>query len=142
MKTKQEHATAYQQLFVFWKKFLPMICIVETIIILLAILSAIFLYGIQPWGNYLVMIVLGILLSWVIVSEPAKINNERKNVWEKIASLKTKVEEAQKLYEQNTKELSPIDFTADHLDSLNTLKDLQNKLYKKQAYFQMIGGIE
>lgn len=140
MRTKKEHLENYQKRYFFGRRFLENLfylgCGGMVVNASLILFSSSFHYSV----DYVVSGITLLILVSLLITIFADINDETKKVREKIKSLETKVEEAKNLFESKTLGIDPSKFNPEQITLLRNLHTHQNKLYKKQAYLEMIGG--
>jgi hypothetical protein len=149
MKTKQQHLENYQKWYIIGRAF-PWRWLWINVVLVFIVTMLTVAQVIEPplWVGLTIAIVIGTMFSWLsvintkqdVIDRKDIVCRKRTNVRNKITSLEREVSTAQALFMQNTKDIDPCDFTQEHITLFKKYKNLQNKLYKKQAYLQMIGG--
>lgn len=145
MKTKKEHLESLQIRYIRWRRFMWIaIGIVPATVILFMI---IFYHRKDIVISDLIAgsIIIGLAISFLFfffvdLSKDDAIDKVRVRVRKRVALLKREVSGKQSAFQQITEGIIPSEFSAEQIADLNELHKLQNKLYKEQAYLQMIGG--
>jgi uncharacterized membrane protein len=134
MKTKEEHLARYQKRYFFWKQFLTVLFVNSGSLLIISLIGYFSTDTLEHFPAFVPAMFIMAMFSSLTVGFTRSKTEEIKYLREKIGKLWEKISMVEKSLQE--KKTAGFKFLAE----MKKLCRLKNRLAKKEAYLQMLGG--